>query len=159
MLSLAGIQTASPYISFRVETVELNGLVIVADGLEGISEEKVARSPVQIGGRILRLPPYVPVEILDRIVELLGKEICDTAAEVQSRIARTQLQGPLQVGQRLGIIAETALRDASVMESVREDRIQSHRPVKIVLGSAKVAEVVLGYASEEECPVIRRIQL
>ena len=159
MLSLTGIQTSSSHITFRIETVELYRFVIVTYGLERIAEEEPAGTSVQICGRVLGLSPYIPVEVLDGILELLGKKISHSAAEVYAFISGTQLQSLMKVVQSLGIISETAFRYASVMVSVRKDGIQSDRPVEVVLGSAKVSEVVFGYAPEEECPVIRGIQL
>ena len=88
-----------------------------------------------------RFLSYVPVKILDSILELLGKEIGDTPAEIQSYISRPQVNRMLEVIQRCVIIAETALRDASVMEAGCKYRIDPDRPVKILLCTSKVLSI------------------
>ena len=120
---LHGEETASPHITFRVETVQFYGLVIVIDSLQCVTEEKITRSPVKICGRILWFLPYISVEIADGLVELLRKEMCDTTAEIQSHISGTEFNRLLKILQCLVIIAETAFRNASVMIAGSEYRI------------------------------------
>ena len=97
---LACIKATPPDISFWIEPVKLDGLVVIIDSLEGIAEEKIACASVEICGRVLRLFPYVSVEILDGLVELLGKEICHSTAEIQADISGTEVDGLLKVRER-----------------------------------------------------------
>ena len=82
------IYTPAPDIPLRLETVQRYGLVIIRHSLGSILQEKPAGSPVQIGRRVLRLFPYIFVEIFDRLIKLLCKEIRHTTAEIKPDVTR-----------------------------------------------------------------------
>ena len=119
----------------------------------------MARSSVQKGRRVFRFLPYVPVEIRHGILELPGKEIGHSAAEIKTYFTGTQIYRMLKVSKGSIVVPETALRDSSVMIAGSEDRIDAYRPVEILLRSPEVSEVVLRYTPEEEGPVVSCVEL
>ncbi len=80
------IEPSSTDISFRLETVKGNGLVVVRKSLCRIFKEEVAGSPVEIRGRVIGLFPYIPVKIAHRFSELLREKIGHSPAEIQAII-------------------------------------------------------------------------
>ena len=159
ILLLSCIQTSSPYKALRIKAIQFDSLVIICKGLERISKEQVACTSVQICRRILRFLLYVPVKIGNSLGELLRKEICDTAAEVQSHITGAQVNRFLHIGQCSLIVTEAARCNTTVMVSVCKNRIDAYGTIKIALRSAKVSKIILRYATEKKVPVIRCIQL
>ena len=97
VVALFGIETSAPYISLRIETVQFYCLVVVAERLRGVGEEKVAGAAVQVGRRVFRLFAYIFVEVAHCIFELPGKEVGDAAAVIESGEARPEVNCPLQV--------------------------------------------------------------
>ena len=45
------------------------------------------------------------------------------------------------------------------MVSVGKDRVQTHRTVKICLGTSEVTQIVFCNTSEKECPIVSCIKL
>jgi hypothetical protein len=113
---------------------------------------------VQICRRVTRFLPYIFVEILDGILELLSQEIGHSTAEIHAHVAGTQVQSVLEILQGRFIFTETAACDTSVMITVSEYRIYAYRTVKIILGTSDISQVIFGNASEEVVPIIGRIQ-
>ena len=156
--SLSRIYAGAAYVALGFEAVEPYRLVVVGERLGGVGEEEVGGSPVEVCGRILRLFLYVEVEVLHGVLEVLGEKGGDSAREIYAYLAGAQLQGAVEVPERGFVVSGTALCDCAVVIAVGEHRIQAYGSVEVCLGSAVVAEIVLGYSAEEEAPVVGGVE-
>ena len=98
------------------------------------------------------------VEIRDGVLEFLGQEVGHAAREIDAGLAGTKLERPLEILEGSVIVAEAALGDGPVVETVGKDRVEPDGSIEIRLCATQVAEVVLGNAAEEETPIVRGVQ-
>ena len=154
-----GVQAAAADIAFGLKAVQLDGFVVIGQGLCGVLQEEVGGATVQVGGRVLGLLADVFVEIGHSALELAAQEVGYAAGEIQAGSARTKFDGPFQVAEGLVVISSAALRDGPVMVAGSEYGVQANGGGEIGLGAADVAQVVFGDTAVEEGPVVGGIQL
>ena len=158
VILLFGIHAAAPDVTFRLKTVQPDGLVVVVHRLERIAQEEVGGAPVQIGRRILGLFADIAVEVFHRLVEALGQEMGHAPAVIDANLTGSQREGLFKVREGLVVLAETTAGDGPVVVSVGKDGIQPDRSVEVCPRTPQVTQVVFGDAAEEEGPVIGGIQ-
>ena len=153
------LQPAAADVALGFKAVYLDGVVVVFQGLCGVSKEKVGRTPVQVGCRVLGLFPYILVKVLHGALELAAQEVGDAPCEVQAVGPGPKRNGLLKVLEGGIVVSGAAFRDGAVMVAGSENGVQAHRRGEIGLCATDVPKVVLGYTPVEEGPVICGVQL
>ena len=95
------MDTPAPNVALRIETVQADCHIVVGKRFRRVRQEEICGSAVKVGGRILRFLLYVPVEIFNSLVELLGEEISHSPAVIQADQPRTKLHRRVQVSESL----------------------------------------------------------
>ena len=111
-------------------------------------------SPVEVGGRVVRLVPQVTVEVGNSLVEALGKEIGYSPAEIYAVVAGTQADGLFEVFEGFVVFAQTAFGDGPVVVAVGKYGIDFHAFLEIGKGAPHISEIVFGYSSVEVGPAV-----
>ena len=83
-----------------------------------------ARNILRRNWFVLWLLSDISVKIAYGLLELTGKEVCHTSAEIQTDLSGPQVYGMLKVSQCRIVIAETALCNSPVMIPGSEYRVQ-----------------------------------